>query len=413
MQPTRAALAGVLFAYFALLGALTPYLSLYLVAQGFSAQMAGLLMALPQLIRILAPPVWGWLADHARRPARLLCASAAVALVMLVLLPICGQRPWAVATVLAVMHLALAGQSPITEALTVSAAAGDAARYGRMRLWGSVGFIVAVSLVGWLLERYGTDSLVGWLAVGALGLVAATWRLGWACEGRGKAAHKASKKTSNGAARHKGLTLRAALQAWVSSAAPAPGWRVVALFLASAALMVFAHAALYAYFSLYLQLHGWGKQEIGAFWALGVAVEIGVFAQQRPLFERFSALSLLATSLWVAVVRFALLAASPAGLVVVVLTQMTHAVTFGVHHSACMSLMHRWFAPHVQARAQALFTSVVYGVGGFLGGVACSAVWVRVSPAATFALASGAALAGWMVLAVCMRVLRRASPAGG
>jgi len=135
-----------------------------------------------------------------------------------------------------------------------------------------------------------------------------------------------------------------------------------------------------------------------------VLAEIVLFRVQRPLFERFGALPLLSFSLAVAALRFALIGWGGASLVLIVVTQLMHAVTFGVHHSAVMALLHRWFAPAQQGRAQALYAVTGYGLGGSLGGLGASLLWDGVSPAAAFYGAAVAAALGWGAVELCRRL---------
>src|SRR5690606_29412653 len=130
--------------------------------------------------------------------------------------------------------------------------------------------------------------------------------------------------------------------------------RGVQAFFASAFLMMFAHAALYAFFSLFLVELGYSKTAIGLLWALGVLAEIAVFWFQRGLFQRYSALRLLDASLLAAALRFTMIGLSAAWLPALLLAQLLHALTFGVHHSASIATLQHWFDPSQQARAQAL-----------------------------------------------------------
>jgi PPP family 3-phenylpropionic acid transporter len=186
----------------------------------------------------------------------------------------------------------------------------------------------------------------------------------------------------------------------------------VLAFLASAFLMIFAHAALYAFFSLFLERHGYSKTAIGAIWGIGVVAEIALFMVQRRFFERQSAMRLLAFSFLVCGLRFALIGASDGALWVLVWAQLMHAVTFGLHHSASMAVLHRWFEPAQQARAQAAFIVVSYGLGGSAGGLAAGALWQGLSPQAAFYGAGLAGLAGGAAVLLAMRFERGAAGAG-
>jgi PPP family 3-phenylpropionic acid transporter len=173
--------------------------------------------------------------------------------------------------------------------------------------------------------------------------------------------------------------------------------RVRAFFL-SAFLMLFAHAVLYAFFSLHLAELGYSKTAIGVLWAIGVVAEIVVFWLQRGLFERFGAPRLLRLSLAVAAIRFATIGASAGWLPALVLAQLAHAITFGVHHSATIATLQAWFEPAQQARAQALYVTIGYGFGGSAGVLVASWVWSAVSPGAAFLVSGAAATIGWWVL---------------
>jgi PPP family 3-phenylpropionic acid transporter len=121
-------------------------------------------------------------------------------------------------------------------------------------------------------------------------------------------------------------------------------------FLLSAALMVFAHGALYAYLSIYLAELGYSKTAIGVFWVLSVLLEIAFFVTQGRWFRRFGVYSLLVASFIVAAVRFLLIAELATVWWVLAFAQLLHAVTFAVHHSASVLTIQRWFPGQAAAR---------------------------------------------------------------
>jgi PPP family 3-phenylpropionic acid transporter len=116
---------------------------------------------------------------------------------------------------------------------------------------------------------------------------------------------------------------------------------------------------------------------------------------QRHLFDRLSAMRLLAFSFLVCGLRFAMIGASEGALWVLVWAQLMHAATFGLHHSASMAVLHRWFEPAQQGRAQAAFIVVAYGLGGSVGGLTAGWLWEHLSPTAAFFGAALAGLVGW------------------
>lgn len=374
-------LKGLFFAYFAYVGILSPYLSLYFSVQGFSVAQIGLLMTVPNVLRIVAPPFWGWLADRSGRADNLLRISTVLTVSCVLLLPLASTTGYAASiALLGLMFFVSAAQVPIGEARTQRLIRGDSGRYGRIRLWGSIGFIGAVALGGPALDLAGTRTLPGWASLPLLLLLAVVWRAG---------------PVGPSAGRGSGNSL------WRSLRQP-----LVAAFFAANFLMIFSHAALYVLFSLYLEKHGYSKTMIGLLWSVGVVAEIILFRFQRPLFERFSGLTLMTASLWVAAVRFALVGVSGGLLPLLLLTQVMHMVTFGLHHSAVMRVLHEWFDDSRQARAQAMYVTIAYGCGGTAGGLALTAAWDQVSAATAFFVAALAAGIGAVLAAYCCRQQR-------
>lgn len=372
----------IFFAYFCFVGVHSPYLSLYLASIGYSVASIGVLMSVPQALRIVAPMVWGALADRHGGQRLLLAGGIGTALAVALLPLAAGAGYAATIAVLAALFLASAGISPITESLALRVAGGDSGRYGAMRLWGSIGFVVAVASMGPLLDRAGISSLPWWMLLVAAGIALTSVRLPPAP-----------------------VTLAAS--ATIGRFVDDLRQSHVAAFFAANFLMIFAHGALYVLFSLYLERAGYSKSAIGLFWTLGVLAEIVLFRVQRPLFERVGAASLLAASIVVAAIRFTMIGVTDALLGWLVLVQLMHGVTFGLHHSAAMALLHRWFSGERQARAQALYVTVAYGAGGTLGGLVASRVWELVSPQAAFVTAGVVAGVGALVSWVCVVHERR------
>lgn len=369
-------------AYFAYVGIFSPYLSLYLAGQGFAVAQIGLLMAIPNLMRIVAPSFWGWLADRGGRSDHLLRVSAALALVATGALALAADAGLAaVASAIALLAFATGAQGPIGEARTLALVAGDSGGYGRIRLWGSLGFLAAVAATGPALDRLGTPALPALMALALFVLLVVV---------------AGARKLPGEVGAVRGGTSAEPI-------GPRLAQPHVAAFFAANFLMIFAHAALYVLFSLYLERHGYSGAAIGALWALGVLAEVAVFQWQRGVFARFSAGALLAFSIAVAALRFGWVAVAGGALVAMVVTQLLHGITFGLHHSAVMALLHRWFPSAQQARAQALYLTIAYGLGGSLGGLALGALWDRATPQAAFIAASAAAVLGAMVMGWAVR----------
>jgi len=384
-QPWR---LGVFYAaFYSAAGILSTYFPLYLEARGLAAAEIGVVMALGQAMRVVGPTAWGWLADHTSHRVAILRATALAAL--LAFAPI--LLPGGIGLVFSVMlafQLFVTAQGPVSEAIAAVNLRGDphaAARYGRLRASGSFGFIVAVLATGALLDRAGVAP-TPYVILGTLAMT--LWSTFVVRDG------------SAGEPSHERVSVRARL------AEPRVRW-----FFVSVLLMIFAHSALYTYFSIYLAALGYSKTQIGVFWVLGVLVEVALFMSQGGLFRRFELLLLVEASLLVAVVRFLLIAELAQVVLVLVVAQLLHAVTFGVHHSASVLTIQRWFPGPAAARGQALYTSIGYGVGGTLGSLVAAWLWSAVSPSAAFLSSSMAALLGWCAVRHARKLDRAAGSA--
>jgi MFS transporter, PPP family, 3-phenylpropionic acid transporter len=406
------------FTYFGFVGIFSPYLSLYFAHTGMTVAQIGVLMSLPQVLRIIGPPFWGWLADHSLSRLSILRFSAAATLALVCLFPwVIGFGYWAMMPYLVALFFMTAAQTPINEAMAVQIADGDQGRYGNMRLWGSIGFILTVSTMGPLLDWVGLNSLPYWMALGALGMVWASFsRLN--VDVSAKPQKLAQTQDPNAATSLSSLGGTAAdsdlgLGAQTSGQAGRDRVRTrlmqpeIAWFFVANGLMVFSHAALYVLFSLYLESNGYTKTDVGLVWAISVIAEIILFRYQKRIFERFDLMLLLALSLLTAALRFGAVGLLAPTVLLLVVTQISHAITFGLHHSAAMGLLHRWFEPKQQGRAQAIYIVSSYGLGGSIGGLVCSQLWVHFYPAAAFLGAALAALLGTISALVSWHYARR------
>jgi len=157
---------------------LAPYFPLYLEHRGLTAAQIGMVMAVAQGMRIFGPTAWGWLADHTTERVRILqFTSVAAALCFLpVLFP--GGFGYVLLTMFA-MHFFMTGQIPIAEAMTATQLRGDpraATRYGRLRVWGSISFVIVVVATGVCLDWAGI-ALQPWLVLAFLVATAAAGQL--------------------------------------------------------------------------------------------------------------------------------------------------------------------------------------------------------------------------------------------
>lgn len=380
------------FGYYGYIGLLSPYISLYFAHRHFSALEIASLMSVIQFTRIGGPYFWAWLADRLQaRVAVLRVAAWGAWLVFALVLYLQSYHAFFIWMV--VLNSIASAITPVGEALVVQTLArvgyqGFDRRYGRLRMWGSIGFIVTVLAGGACLQQYGMDSLP-WLALILLGMLSlVTLRL--------REVHRTESlpvaETAQSAEHHP----VAREKIW-----PVLKQGDVQWFLVSTFCMIFAHAALYVFYSLHLAQLGYGKFAIGAMWTIGVAAEILFFFFQGAVFGRWSLRTIQLACFGLATVRFLLIGYGGTSMVVLVGAQILHAATFAAHHSSSLKLLQRWFAGPLQARGQALFTSVSYGLGGTLGGLLMGLIWEAVGASLVYASAAAVALMGVIAVHAC------------
>ena len=355
------------FAYFAYLGAYGPYIALYFDALGFTAAQIALVLALPQVARIVVPALWGWLADRTGWRRAIVAASCASTAAGFALLPMARGLSDTL-LVVGTMALFSAAALPIVEAMTLASVAGSPGRYGPIRLWGSVGFVIAVLTTGVLLDVRPAEALIPLIVAWALAALACAFALP---SSRVRVAAADSPPLL-------GLLRR-------------PD---VAGLLGACFCMTVAHGALYTFYTLYLVEHGYSKSLAGLLWTLGVLGEIAVFAWLPALMRRLRLREILIGSLFAAAVRFTAIGWGVDSLAVLVAAQLLHAATFGTFHAASVAAVSRLFPGPLQVRGQGLYTSLAYGLGGSAGALLAGVAWEPLGAAWTFTISSGFGLAG-------------------
>lgn len=362
--------------YFAHIGFFNPYLPLWLKSLGLPITVISLLASVQSFTRVFAPYAWGALSDHTGERVKLLRISAMVALVASAGLWIPGEAWW-IAVVLLLLFTHTSSMMSLTEAAMAHLVAGDWGRYGRVRLWGSAGFMVTVFAAGACFERWGMGSFPAWAGVTLAAVLACTL---WLPNVREEAHPKHAPR---------------------EPIAPTLRRPVVRWFLASLFFHVMAHFAVYAFYSLYLDSLGYSKATIGALWAVSVIVEIAWFYAQGRLIVRLPMETWLVVCGVATVLRMAITAGLGGWLAALFVAQLLHALTFATHHTACIALVSRHFPGRLRGRGQALFTVTGYGFGGVLGVLAGGAVASRWGFEVLFA---AAAALGVVAVACAQRV---------
>jgi PPP family 3-phenylpropionic acid transporter len=372
-----------LFTYYAYAGTFATYAALFFAARGMTVPQIGILLSLIQVMRIFGPNVWGWVADHTQQRARVLRLTAFASLAAFACI-FFAHTFVQFFVVMVLINLFTSAQGPLSEALMLSEMRGDLSNYGKVRMWGSIGFIVAVMAGGYFLEWFGVEALLWFAGALMVMVVIASLRI---------------RDVPHPVAAHHAPRLHHVLRK-----------PEVAAFFLSAALMCGAHMALYAFYSLYLERAGYSKPVIGAMWALGVVAEVGFFYFQARVFARFGARRVMMATFGVALLRFVITGAGPGLLWVLVAAQLMHALTFAAHHSASVVTMQRWFAGPLQASGQALYMSMAYGIGGTLGGLFMTWCWDKIGPEEMYYAAAGLAAAGAIAAWYSFRCQARSAP---
>lgn len=359
------------FTYYFFVGAFVPYWGLYLQSEQFSAADIGILMSLFQISRIFAPNFWGWLADHTGKRAQWIKLTA--------FLGLCGFTAvfWAhsfmwLFFVMAALSLFTSSTLPLAESLTLAHLAATNGHYSRIRMWGSLGFIVAAFVLGFMIDGYGIQSLLWFLLLVQMIL----FLLSYTLPDPKIEAHE-----------HDHFSI------WQVVKQP----NVIAL-LVGCSLMVTAHGVLYNFYSIYLSEHGYSKGVIGLLWSVGVVCEIGIFMMMPKLMANYSLKAILQISLILAVIRFSLIGVAADHIAWLILAQCMHAATFGSFHAASVEVITQFFNGRHQAKGQAIYNSVAYGIGGTVGGVAGGYALQYLGGQQTFILAAAFPLLGLLVI---------------
>ena len=330
------------FFYYFFVGSFVPYWGIYLQSENFSPSSIGILLSLFQISRIVAPNFWGWLADHTGYRVKWIKLTSFLGLIGFIGVFWAKGFFW-IFLVMSALSLFTSSTLPLAESLTLAHLATTDGHYSRIRLWGSIGFIVASLFLGYLIDLQGINILLWVLLI--------TQAIIFFLSNTIPEAKEIHHKKND-------------LSIWKIIKTPS----VVALLI-GCTLMVSAHGVLYNFYSIYLKEHGYSSATIGWLWAVGVICEIFIFMLMPKILRRYSLKTILLISLFLGVIRFILIGASPDHFYLLLIAQMFHAATFGSFHAASIEVIAYFFKGRNQSRGQAIYNSVAYGIGGTIGGL--------------------------------------------
>ncbi|WP_416305246.1 MFS transporter [Neptunicella sp. SCSIO 80796] len=366
-------LALVYFLYFGQLGIMTPYLGVFLDGRGFNSVDIGKLIALITLTRIFGPNLWAAMADKTGQLLAILRIGSGLSVLAFLLL-FGFDTFWGIALSLGLVMMFWTAVLPQLEVITLNSVSSDSGKYSKIRLWGSVGYIVCAVVLGKTLDIFSSESVI-WASILVLSaLTVATLFI--------QQPPYQSQQDVPG-------------NIWHKLASP-----IFISFIVSAILLQVSFGPFYGFFALYMLDLGYSGQQTGWLIALGVMAEVLLFLVAGRLIARFGVKRILFICLLIATLRWGLLATYAANFAVLVLVQIMHAATFGLAHAASMQFLHRYFGLKYQSRGQAIYVSIAFGGGGALGNYVAGYLWQQGEGAfETFMFASAAAaLASVVVL---------------
>ncbi len=364
-------LSSFYFFYFALVGTVVPYLGLYLQHLHFSAAQIGSIAAIMMVTRVVAPMLWGWLSDLTGRRLGVIRLGSLCACISFVGMLWQTEFFW-LAMIIACYSFFWNAVLAQYEVITLGFLQGVTHFYSRIRLWGSIGFIVSVVSLGYWFD---------WRSVADLPVVAMLLLLSiW----------------------FSSLTIREPRPLCKSKQADVGVWQVLRSrslqsFLLASFLLQLSFGSYYTFYSVYLESLSYPQGTIGVLWGLGVLAEVLVFWIMHQLIRRFSLRRLMLATLAFTVLRWCLIGGYAQSLGVLVFAQLLHAFSFGTAHAVSIEWVRRFFRGPVQGQGQALYSAASFGAGGALGALISGWVW-DTSPMLSFAISAvAAALAWWLV----------------
>ncbi len=349
--------ASFYFISFSSIGVLVVYMNLYLKRAGLSDAQLGTAAAIPSLLTILSPPIWGFLADSIRDMRRLmpiLFLGAAITFPAMLL----TDNYYILLALVVLTSFFYTPVIPLIDAMTLGYISRSGGDYGRLRLWGSVGFIVSTLLFKLILSdgAYETKGGIGYglLPVFIYFIAFRLMGTGWAF-----LVPKPAKPETRSKLRWRDLggyvTLNLALTLAVA-------------FIARAAMQSY-----YVFFSIYLDKLGVPDSSKGIFWAMGVMSEVGMMVVIGRLIGKIGIKRTILLGVAGVVVRLFLYSLRlPVWWIIPV--QAFHALTFTAFHVGLVNFMNRSLPERVRASGQTLYNSVVWGLGGVVGAKICGEI---------------------------------------
>jgi len=362
-------LSSFYFFYFAALGAFLPFWPLYLNYKNFTAYEIGIITGVMIGTKIIAPNVWGWIADKTGLRHRVIQFGTLSCFIIFTFASSI-ESFFNMVTLIFFFSFFWNASLPQFEAVTMSALGSSYNKYSQIRLWGSLGFILSVLSLSVLTNYFGIN-IVPFCILFLLFFTFLTTLF----------IHNTSideKNNSNS----------------LLSIAFKP---VVIGILLSCFLMQLSHGPFYAFFAIYLSEHSYSTNSIGIIWSLGVIVEILIFMKISSWIPKYGLQNLFVISFAFAAMRWLLISFFADNVIIVIIATLFHAVTYGMYHAVSISLIHEYFTGDLQGRGQALYSSISFGLGGSIGSFYSGYFWELSGGSTVYLYASLFAFLGFIV----------------
>lgn len=354
-------LSGFYFSFFAVLGTLMPYWTLYLKHDGFSSLEISQIMMIPPLVRVIAPNLWGWLSDKSSSRilfVRIGVLLAGVSFAFVLLKP---NLIW-LGIILLVHNFFWTAVLPQFDLITLHHLKENPNSYSKIRLWGSIGFICSVSGIGWALDYIS----VSWVPTILLALFSMVWLNSLIVPERVI------------------IKVKHTHDSFINLLKKPP----VPAFLVCCFLMQLSHGPYYTFYSILLQEHQYSHKAVGVLWSVGVVAEIVIFLLMPQLMDRFGPRKIFLASFALASLRWWAIGSFANSVWVIGFAQLLHAASFGSFFAVAIYWTYRFFDGAHAGQGQALMNAVSYGLGGVLGAYLSGQLWTFLGPNQTFFSAS-------------------------
>ena len=346
-------------AYFGVIGILLPFWPVWLEARGLSSIEIGLILASAPFVRSVASPLIAQIADRQglRQPI-IIFLTAAASFTFTAFNFICDF--WSIIVVTTLFFMVFSASQPLAESLTMHVVRHEHANYGRIRLWGSITFIIAAILGGKFLEGRSVD-VIFYLSLSGLGILFAT-----------------SIFLPN--ARFPGNIGGGVPVIKLLKNKPFVWMLIAAAFIQS------SHAVVYSFSTIHWKSIGYSESLIGLLWAEGVVAEIILFQYSAYILKRINPIIMILFAAGAGIIRWCIMGYTDF-LPALIVAQALHGLTFGAAHLGAIHYISDTIPANLSATAQSLLSAVVMGLAIGLTTIIAGTLYSFVGSTAYFAMA--------------------------